>query len=113
MDSGIECTHSRFADDTELCGAANTLEKRDAIQRDPDRLERWAHVSLKKSSKAKCKVLHLGQGNTKHKHRLGGECTESSPGEKDLGVLVDEKLDMTWDCAFRDKKAKLKKCGGR
>jgi len=84
MDSRIECTLSKFADNTNLCGVVDTLERRDAILRDLDRRERWAFVNLMKFNKAKCKVLHMGWGNPKHKYRLGRRWIESRPEEKDL-----------------------------
>ncbi|PKU31136.1 rna-directed dna polymerase from mobile element jockey-like [Limosa lapponica baueri] len=77
-----------------LCRAVDMLEGSDAIQKDHDRLERRDCASLMKFNKAKCKVLHLGWNHHRHKSRLGGKWIESSPEEQDLGVLMDEKLNM-------------------
>jgi len=79
MDSGVECTLSKFANK----GCAN----------------------LMKFDKAKYKVLHKGHGNPKHKHRLGAEWIESSPEKKDVRVLVDKKLSMTRQCMLATQKA--------
>lgn len=82
VDSGTECTLSKFTDHS-LCGAANTLQGRDVILRDVPRLEGWARANLMMFNKEKHKVLCMGHGNPRHTCGLGGEVTKSTPGEKD------------------------------
>ncbi|KFU95290.1 hypothetical protein M959_06814, partial [Chaetura pelagica] len=68
--------------------------------RDFDRLERWASANLMKFNMARCRVLHLGRHNPRHKYRLGEEWLGSSPEENDMGLVFD-KLNMSHSVCWR------------
>ncbi|KAK4815879.1 hypothetical protein QYF61_009930 [Mycteria americana] len=80
LDAGIECMLSKFADDTKLGGAVDSLEIGEALQlssigtawpgkqwsHHPWRLESWAITNCMKFSKSKCRILHLGWESQNH-----------------------------------------------
>lgn len=107
MDSGVECILDKFADNTKLCGVASMLVWRDAIHEDHDRLKRRACVNLMEFNSAKIKFQHITWGNPKHRYQLGGEWIDRLSEKKDLKVLVDEKLNRSWQCAHTAQKPTL------
>lgn len=58
-------------------------------------------LGLRKSS-----AMHLSWYSLWYQHKLGDEGTKSSPPEKDLGVLLDKKLNMIQQRALAAQKAK-------
>ncbi|CAM4466408.1 unnamed protein product, partial [Lepidochelys kempii] len=46
LEDGVDCTLSKFADDTKRRGEVDMLEGKDRIQRDLDKLEDWAKRNL-------------------------------------------------------------------
>jgi len=58
-----------------------------------------------KFNKENCKVLHLGKNNPMHQYMLRATQLESSLAEKDLGVLVDTRLNMSQKHVLAAKKA--------
>ncbi|GAB0196742.1 hypothetical protein GRJ2_002139500 [Grus japonensis] len=104
-DPGLEGVVSKFSVDTKLGGAVDSVEGGEALQRDLDRLENWAITSCMRFNKGKCQILHLGRGNPGYTYRLGDETLETSHAERDLGVLVNSKLNMSQQCAQAARKA--------
>lgn len=61
---------------------------------------------LVRFNKGLCKVLHLKINNCIHLYRLAANLLERSSAEENLGVLVNDNLAMTHQCALLFKQAK-------
>ena len=46
----------------------------------------------------KCQVLHLGKRNQMNSYKMGDTWYSNTTKEKDLGVVVDHKLNMSQQC---------------
>lgn len=85
IDSGIECTLSKFVNDCKLFGVVDISKGWNAIQRDLGRLEQWAEENLIMFNKSKRKVFYLGCGNSHYQYKLGDEMIEYSLAKKGSG----------------------------
>ena len=100
-----------FADDTKIFAQSDTLENRQALQRDLDRLQQWSSEWLLKFHPDKCKVLRVGQNGESQQYFLGSETDgtrqplENTQSEKDLGVIIDSKLNFKEHVAYITSKA--------
>jgi len=84
---------------------ANTPEGYVAIQHDLDRLESWVETNLMRFNKGKYRVPYLGTNSSVYLYKFQGNLLERNSVEKDLGILVDNRLTMSQQCVLVVKKA--------
>ena len=95
------CPVCLFADDSKIyCkvpryGSSNNNGEQNILQNDLRELQKWAEKWKMSFNVNKCKIMHMGYGNDKHKYNLGGEELAETTEEKDLGVLIDNELKFT------------------
>ena len=95
-----ECPVCLFADDSKIYCKVPRGNKvlpelegsQEVLQKDLDELYNWADKWKMSFNVNKCKIMHLGYDNGKHEYNLNGTTLLETTEEKDLGVLIDNKL---------------------
>ena len=103
VDEGTECSLSKLADDTNLRGSVDLLERSTEGSGQTGSKGRGHFYEVQQGL---VPVLHFSHINPIQCYRLGEEWMESCLAEKDLGVLVDNQLYISQQCAQVAKKAK-------
>ena len=90
------CLLKIFADDTKVYIPIESDDDRLKLQKSIDELVKWSERWMIKFNSEKCKILHLGKDNPKHKYYIkeGDKVSvlEETVCEKDLGVNIDPEL---------------------
>ena len=92
MPDALTCLVKIFADDTKAYSNISNKQDRDSLQDNLDKLVLWANDWQIRFNGSKCKVLHTGKNNPIYTYNIGDSIMEVTTAEKDLGIIVDDKL---------------------
>ena len=81
-----------FVDDTKVSRSINSPEDTTLLQEDINNLSAWSAEWQLPFNTTKCKSLHLGRTNSNHTYSINNSPLEQINQEKDLGILIDNKL---------------------
>ena len=96
---------SLYVDDTKWGAIVRGERDRKRFQESIDRLEKWSRDWQLLFNVSKCKIMHGGRQNAGHRYTMGGRELEVTRVEKDVGVLVEDTLKPTMQCAAAAAKA--------
>ena len=94
---------SLFADDSKLFSRIVKTKSKSKIveadndqklQKDLNKVVEWAKKWKMEFNVQKCKIMHLGHDNPRKVYSMDGKVLSTTEEEKDLGVLIDNKLDF-------------------
>ena len=97
MPNEMKCNIQLFADDANIFKTVENEEDHEDLANDLDNLEKWARLWQMRFNVGKCKVLHLGSTNPCYEYIMGDLTLEAATEEKDLGVIIDEKLKLLFN----------------
>ena len=89
----------KFADDTKIARIVECREDGERMQEQINEVLKWANTWEMQFNVKKCKVLHCGRNNPRTSYTMGGVELGQAKEERDLGIIIDETLKPSRQCA--------------
>ena len=105
VDNRMNSILSKFADDTKWGMKTDNEDDNAAFQEGLDNLVTWAKDWQMEFNADKCKIMHLGAKNKKHKYKMGDVELQSTNCEKDIGVMIQDNMKPSLQCSKAAKTA--------
>ena len=99
IDESVCCKLLKFADDTKLFAVVATQADIERLQHDLFSICNWSNEWLMLFNTDKCKVMHLGLKNCRADYTMNGTQLVESSEERDLGILVENDMKWSKQCA--------------
>ena len=105
LDDTVLSNLTKFADDTKLSAPAKTSTQCEALQSDLNKIIEWSNKWGMQFNVDKCSSLHIGNNNINYSYKMGDNNITKSNQQKDLGVIIDDKLKFNEQTIEATKKA--------
>ena len=98
LDDNIKSLIFKFADDTKLAGGLGSTNAITDFRKDLGALSDWSKDWEISQHSMLRSVMHIGNKNVKESYTMGGKGLGKVSEERDLGVIVDDKMKMDLQC---------------
>ena len=103
--NGLKSLLKIFADDTKSYRATRDANDQVILQEDINAIHHWSEMWQLGFNLDKCHTLPLGFNNMRYQYNINGNIVETVAEEKDLGIIIDEKLNFHKHILKASKKA--------
>jgi len=105
IDEDLKSKIAKFADDTKIRKSVKVVKDGEELQKGLNTLYQWSQTWLMEFNMDKCVCIHVGKNNINYEYHLGTTKLNNSVKEKELGVIIDNSLNFSDQCAATVKKA--------
>ena len=105
IENNVDCRVLKFSDDVKIMRVIEGMHDQEVCQTDLDELVKLSNDWQMSFNLSKCKIMHTGRAYDRHMYNMNGRQLCGTEQERDLGVIITNKLSASDQVIEARKKA--------